>query len=256
MSVFGGPFEVRFQALAVGPPRAAPGPYLQDFQVTLRNTEPGHFKFYTIELRGSVVSTTWGKIGAAKPQSAVKALGSPAEALALANKTFREKSKGGYVYYEGDYPGTDGGAGTQKRPAENAPADQPTAKAPSPARVVSPMLAHSYEGEFAKVAGWLVSEKYDGIRAVWQDGEFWTRAGNRIAVPASLKEGLPSTSLDGELWLGFGNAAFNKVSGIVRSLNPSEAVWEGVQYLAFDAWRVPEHLHILLMRDRQHCQVG
>lgn len=256
MSVFGVPFELHFQALAVGPPRSAPGPYYGDFSVTLRNTEPGHYKFYKIELHGSVLSTEWGKIGAAKPQSAVKALGSAAEALALANKTFRDKSKGGYVYHEGDAPGGAGGEAAPKRHADSRPEEEPAPKAPAVTKDVSPMLAHSYDGDFSKVRGWLVSEKYDGIRAVWSDGEFWTRTGNRVAVPPSLKQGLPTTSLDGELWLGFGNAAFNRVSGIVRSLNPSETAWEGVRYLVFDAPDEPGSLRARLAALREVLPAG
>jgi len=241
-----------FQALFMGAPPAAAGPYFGDFRVTLHNTSPGHYKFYTIQLRGSVVSTEWGRIGAPKPQTAVKSLASATEALALANKTFRDKSRGGYVYHDGDAPVGASSEAAPRRLSELLP----EAPAPAPTRAVAPMLAHSYEGDFDRVRGWLVSEKYDGVRAVWADGEFWTRAGNRVAVPPSLKQGLPAFSLDGELWLGFGNAAFNRVSGVARSLNPAEGAWEGVSYMVFDAPDAPGALRERLTALREVLPAG
>jgi DNA ligase-1 len=48
--------------------------------------------------------------------------------------------------------------------------------------------------------GWWMAEKYDGMRLLWNGSEFYTRNGNIVKVPDSIKSGLPKVSLDGELW--------------------------------------------------------
>lgn len=51
-------------------------------------------------------------------------------------------------------------------------------------------------------AGWLVSEKFRGIRAMWDGSRFWTRGGEPIPAPENFTQGLPGVPLDGELWAG------------------------------------------------------
>jgi DNA ligase 1 len=50
--------------------------------------------------------------------------------------------------------------------------------------------------------GFLVSEKYDGVRAHW-DGQqaLRFRSGAAVPAPQAFLSNLPSTALDGELWL-------------------------------------------------------
>lgn len=49
--------------------------------------------------------------------------------------------------------------------------------------------------------GWWASEKYDGIRLLWDGNKFYSRQGNRIYAPKHITESLPNNvSLDGELW--------------------------------------------------------
>ena len=49
--------------------------------------------------------------------------------------------------------------------------------------------------------GWIMTEKYDGMRLYWNGTNFVTRQGKLIKVPNSLTSLLPNDfSLDGELW--------------------------------------------------------
>lgn len=79
--------------------------------------------------------------------------------------------------------------------------------------------------------GWLVSEKFDGWRAMWDGSEFVSREGNVFPAPASIRSAMPSVALDGELYVGRGQ--LGKVAGAVRS-----AGWAGMSFCVFDA---PEH---------------
>lgn len=94
----------------------------------------------------------------------------------------------------------------------------------------------------AKVYGWdqgqdptryWVSEKYDGVRAVWDGEQLRFRSGRAVAAPAWFKAGLPKKiALDGELWLGRGT--FARLVGIVRKEVPVDAEWRQVRYMVFE----------------------
>lgn len=81
--------------------------------------------------------------------------------------------------------------------------------------------------------GFLVSEKFDGVRAIWDGQQLRFRSGRPIAAPAEWLAALPRHPLDGELWLGYGE--FNGLSGRVRRQSADPQDWRGVQYRVFDA---------------------
>lgn len=81
--------------------------------------------------------------------------------------------------------------------------------------------------------GFLVSEKFDGVRAVWDGQVLRFRSGRVIAAPAWFLSALPRVALDGELWMGRG--AFDRLSGVVRQTVPDDEAWRAVKYLVFDA---------------------
>lgn len=81
--------------------------------------------------------------------------------------------------------------------------------------------------------GFLISEKFDGVRAVWDGQLLRFRSGREIAAPDWFVRALPDHPLDGELWLGRGQ--FDRLSGVVRQQNPQDALWRTVHYLVFDA---------------------
>jgi DNA ligase 1 len=81
-------------------------------------------------------------------------------------------------------------------------------------------------------AGFLVSEKYDGVRALWDGTTLRHRSGRPIPAPAWFTAQLPRTPLDGELWLDRGR--FDALSGIVRRERPVDAEWRQLRYMVFE----------------------
>jgi len=82
-------------------------------------------------------------------------------------------------------------------------------------------------------AGFLISEKFDGVRAFWDGQKLRFRSGRPIAAPDWFTAALPKTALDGELWLARGQ--FDRLSATVRRSDPVDAQWREVRYLVFDA---------------------
>ncbi len=81
--------------------------------------------------------------------------------------------------------------------------------------------------------GYLVSEKFDGVRAQWDGFELKFRSGLVAPAPLSFIRRLPKLgpgiSLDGELWLGY--SRFEQLSGLVRR---ADADWANVKFLIFE----------------------
>lgn len=96
----------------------------------------------------------------------------------------------------------------------------------------APMLASRFDAGTRDVAGYLVSEKLDGVRARWDGERLWTRNGTSIEVPAWFTAGWPRQPMDGELWTRRGE--FQRVSDLVRALRRNETGWRPVRFMAFD----------------------
>lgn len=95
--------------------------------------------------------------------------------------------------------------------------------------------------------GWYISEKYDGIRAIW-DGEKFISRGQKVFtyVPDYFIELMPpGIALDGEMWISRNN--FKEVSristlkiGKSRSQKEIDKIWKGtndnnsVKYMVYD----------------------
>lgn len=81
--------------------------------------------------------------------------------------------------------------------------------------------------------GYLVSEKYDGVRALWDGRRLRFRGGATVAAPSWFLAGLPAgQALDGELWLDRGR--FDALSALVRRERPDDAAWRSVRYMVFE----------------------
>lgn len=103
---------------------------------------------------------------------------------------------------------------------------------PGPAEAAQPLLlAQETDGDIDP-AGWLVSEKYDGVRAIWDGQRLRFRSGTAVAAPAWFLARLPKAPLDGELWLGRGR--FDVLSGLVRRAAPDDAGWRELRYMVFE----------------------
>ena len=93
------------------------------------------------------------------------------------------------------------------------------------------LLANVYRNEIDP-APYLVSEKLDGVRAIWDGQSLKTRSGRVINAPAWFVDALPALALDGELWIA--RQRFDEVSGIVRREVPIDAEWRKVRYMLFE----------------------
>lgn len=93
------------------------------------------------------------------------------------------------------------------------------------------LLAHKWEDE--DPTGWWVSEKLDGVRALWRGGKFVSRNNIDFVCPDWFKNKLPSGCvLDGELWAGRGQ--FQKAVGIVKNAERGKE-WSSMTFMVFDA---------------------
>ncbi len=96
----------------------------------------------------------------------------------------------------------------------------------------SPLLLKKYTNQ--QITGWLMSEKLDGIRALWNGKELTTRQGKKLAVPDWFLQGFPPFAMDGELWSKRG--AFEQIQSIVMR-KKAHADWRQLTYNIFD---IPE----------------
>ena len=80
--------------------------------------------------------------------------------------------------------------------------------------------------------GYLVSEKLDGVRAIWNGKNLITRNGIIIAAPPCFTQFFPPFKLDGELWTTRND--FANIVRIVKQKNPSCEIWKDMKYYVFD----------------------
>ena len=103
----------------------------------------------------------------------------------------------------------------------------------TPVRADAPaiLLAEVYRNQ-VDVGQYLVSEKLDGVRGIWDGQTLRFRSGKTINAPTWFLDGLPKRPLDGELWMGRGT--FERLSGIVRREVSDDAEWRQVRYMIFE----------------------
>lgn len=104
-----------------------------------------------------------------------------------------------------------------------------------PSEAPALMLADVYRPGVDLSAYWL-SEKYDGVRALWDGKQLLTRGGQVIAAPAWFTEGWPQVPMDGELWGGRGR--FEDTVSTVRQQTPDDMGWRAIRFMVFD---LPTH---------------
>ncbi len=93
------------------------------------------------------------------------------------------------------------------------------------------LLAQNYQ-QGVDVTQYLISEKYDGVRAFWDGKHLISRQGNTINAPDWFIKNLPKVQLDGELWMERGK--FDELSGAVRKDKPIDAEWKNISYQIFE----------------------
>jgi DNA ligase-1 len=92
-------------------------------------------------------------------------------------------------------------------------------------------LMHGKDYDGRDLTGWLAQEKFDGFRAFWNGFELRSRQGEKFAAPQWFFDGLPSTPLDGELYLGRGR--LSELNAMVW--NPESPLWKEALFVIFDA---------------------
>jgi DNA ligase 1 len=98
-------------------------------------------------------------------------------------------------------------------------------------------------------SNYLVSEKFDGVRAIWDGAELRFRSGRIVAAPTWFIDKLPKHKLDGELWLGHGK--FEVLSGMVRKSEPLDDDWRQISYLIFELPDAPGTFEVRAARIRE-----
>jgi len=95
-----------------------------------------------------------------------------------------------------------------------------------------PLLLANVLGPLVDPSLYLVSEKFDGVRALWDGKSLRFRSGLEVSAPRWFIDRLPGVSLDGELWLGRGR--FEELSGFVRKDDPLDSEWRQITYMVFE----------------------
>ena len=118
----------------------------------------------------------------------------------------------------------------------------------------APILAKSWDF-IQDPTGWMLSEKLDGIRAIWDGEKFMSREGNPIVAPDWFVVDLPKCRLDGELWMGRGT-----FDTLVSRLQTKGGDWSGVKFMVFDLAQLRKNtlqrigeLHEIELPD--HCEL-
>ncbi|SDM36488.1 DNA ligase-1 [Oryzisolibacter propanilivorax] len=112
----------------------------------------------------------------------------------------------------------------------------PPKSAAAPGAAPAPALAQSYQRGSVELAHYWVSEKYDGVRALWDGRRLLSRQGLPIRAPAWFTAGWPATPMDGELWAGRGR--FADAQSAVAQTVPVDTQWRTLRYMVFD---LPAH---------------
>ncbi|PIE68885.1 MAG: DNA ligase [Deltaproteobacteria bacterium] len=117
---------------------------------------------------------------------------------------------------------------------------------------ISPELQHpeTYRGN-EQITGWLMSEKFDGIRGYWDGQRLLTREGKVMYAPSWFTDNLPPFPLDGELWAGYGQ--FETVQATVLDTTPSSA-WRNISYQIFEVPHASGDFPARLSKARQWFQ--
>ena len=106
-------------------------------------------------------------------------------------------------------------------------------------------LLKTYDGS-QDVVGWVMSEKLDGVRGVWDGQRLLSRNGQVLHAPTWFTRDFPPFALDGELWSK--RADFENIVSIVRTKTP-DARWEQLRYHVFEVPQqtggLPDRLAVL-----------
>lgn len=91
-----------------------------------------------------------------------------------------------------------------------------------------PMLASTWEGQ--DPTGWLMTEKHNGFRGIWDNGVMYSREGNDLHAPAWMAASIPNFlwPIDGEV---YAPGRIDSLSWVKRQIGRG---WKGLVFVAFD----------------------
>lgn len=107
------------------------------------------------------------------------------------------------------------------------------------------MLANIYH-EGLDLSQYWVSEKYDGVRAIWNGKQLVSRGGHIYHAPDWFIKDFPKQKLDGELWIS--RQSFELLLSTVRDSVPDDKAWRKVKFMVFDMPDSP-----LVFNNRINC---
>lgn len=90
-----------------------------------------------------------------------------------------------------------------------------------------------------KIVSFMVSEKFDGIRGIWDGANMFSKRGNILPIPHCFSQNLAHLGLkngefvEGELWIEYG--AFEAISGLLNRKNIACKDFKSVKFLIFNA---------------------
>lgn len=89
---------------------------------------------------------------------------------------------------------------------------------------------------------YLMSEKLDGVRGIWDGRRLKTRQDYEIKAPEFFTKNFPPFMLDGELWIA--RNKFDEISALIRSGDSNASLWKSVSYNVFDVPNACEEFQI------------
>ena len=98
------------------------------------------------------------------------------------------------------------------------------------AQAAEVMLPQVYSPE-NDVSGWLMSEKYDGVRGYWDGHQLFSKNGKKFYPPLEFVQGFPPFPIEGELWGG--RRTFEKTVSTVKKQYPHSG-WLQLKFAIFD----------------------
>lgn len=98
--------------------------------------------------------------------------------------------------------------------------DTRSALGPPISGCIKVLLAETY-GDTIDPAGWIMSEKLDGVRCFWTGTVMFSRNANRFYPPKFFTKNWPNSQLDGELFIGRGR--FSETLSAVKKNSPIDS---------------------------------
>lgn len=108
---------------------------------------------------------------------------------------------------------------------------------PSSPEMPALWMANTYQGH-ETLADYWVSEKYDGIRGIWDGHQLLSRSGKTLNPPSWFVQNWPTTPFEGELWAGRGQ--FEHAASVIQQKQAPDNAWRTLRFMAFD---VPTSAH-------------